>query len=164
MTMPKGLDFSIQHLEKIHDCLTNLRWETGARCVLLADITGQLIEEQGISADMNTAALSALAAGEMAATKEMARLVGQQARFKLLLHEGDDQSVYLSDVDGEMLLVTVFDNSTPIGMVRVFTREAVVELKQIVQEARTAEQGAADDLAGDLEQLLAADLDLCLGD
>lgn len=160
MTLPKGVDFSARHLEQIHECLTNLRWETEARCVLLADITGQLIEEQGISAEMNTAVLSALAAGEMAATKELARLVGQQARFKLVLHEGDDRSVYLSDVGEEMLLVTVFDHSTPIGMVRLFTREAVETLKRIIEEARTAETADEDDLAASFEQLLAADLDL----
>jgi predicted regulator of Ras-like GTPase activity (Roadblock/LC7/MglB family) len=164
MTLPKGLDFSTQHLDEIHDCLTNLRWETEARCVLLADITGQLIEEQGISTEMNTAALSALAAGEMAATKEMARLVGQRARFKLLLHEGDDQSVYLSDVGEEMLLVSVFDNSTPIGMVRLFTREAVEQLKAIASRSRAEDQKPTPDLMADFGQLLSDELDLSLSE
>jgi len=163
MALPKGLNFSVRQLEEINVCLTNLRWETEARCVLLADITGQLIEEQGISGQMNTAVLSALAAGQLAATKEMARLVGEQARFKLLLHEGERQSVYLSDVGEEMLLVTVFENSTPIGMVRLFTRTTVEQLKEIAQEARAEEEEAEDDFTVDFGQLLADELDFSLG-
>lgn len=159
MSLPKGISFSAQHLEEIHDCLTRLRWETEARCVLLADITGQLIEEQGVSKEMNTAVLSALAAGEMAASREMARLVGQKARFKMLLHEGDDQSVYLSDVCEEMLLVIVVHNSAPIGMVRLFIRQTVEKLQDIIRRAREAPTGS-DDLAASFDRLLTAELDL----
>lgn len=159
MTLPKGISFSARHLEQIHQCLTSLRWETEARCVLLADITGQLIEEQGVSKELNTAVLSALAAGEMAASREMARLVGQRARFKMLLHEGDDQSVYLSDVGEEMLLVIVVQNSTPIGMVRLFIRRAVDELNRIIREVRES-PADSEDLAASFDQLLSVNLDL----
>jgi predicted regulator of Ras-like GTPase activity (Roadblock/LC7/MglB family) len=129
----ESIKLSIQQLDEIGVCLTALHWETNARCVILADFTGQVIEAQGSVAQVNTAVLSALAAGELAATREMARLVGEEARFKLLLHEGQKQSVYLSDVGEEMVLVTVFASSTPIGMVRLFTRDAVDELKRITR-------------------------------
>lgn len=125
------IKLSIRQLDEIGACLTALHWETHARCVILADITGQVIEAQGSVSQVNTAVLSALAAGELAATREMARLIGEEARFKLLLHEGLRQSVYLSDVGEEMVLVTIFASSTPIGMVRLFTRDAVDELKRI---------------------------------
>jgi len=129
----ESLKLSIRQLDEIGDCLTALHWETSARCVILADITGQVIEVQGSVSQVNTAVLSALAAGQLAATREMAHLVGEEARFKLLLHEGQKQSVYLSDVGEEMILVTVFASSTPIGMVRLFTRDAVDELKRITK-------------------------------
>lgn len=159
MTLPKGISFSARHLEQIHQLLTTMRWETEARCVLLADITGQLIEEQGVSKELNTAVLSALAAGEMAASREMARMVGQKARFKMLLHEGDEQSVYLSDVGEEMLLVLVVHNSTPIGMVRLFIRKTVDELNKIIREARE-KPASSEDLAASFDQLLSVNLDL----
>ena len=136
--LPKGLNFSAEQLEAIDEHLNVLRWETEAKCVLLADITGQFISQKGDFENMNTAVLSALAAGELSATKEMAKLVGETARFKLLLHEGERQSVYLSDIDAELILVTVFNNSTPIGLVRMVTRQVVEQIREIAQAARLA--------------------------
>jgi hypothetical protein len=86
---------------------------------------------------MNTAVLSALAAGNLSATKEMARLVGEPARFKLLLHEGEKRSVYLSDVGEELVLITVFSNDIPIGLVRLGTQVAIQKLILVVEESRT---------------------------
>lgn len=133
--MQKGLNLSAEQLEAIDECLSILRWETEAKYVLLADISGQFIGQKGDTRDMNTAVLSALAAGELSATKEMAKLVGEPARFKLLLHEGERHSVYLSDVDAELILVAVFRNTTPIGMVRLVTRQVVEKIRSITQQA-----------------------------
>ncbi|MBN1936825.1 MAG: roadblock/LC7 domain-containing protein [Anaerolineae bacterium] len=135
--LPKPIDLSEEQIEAIDKCLEHLHWETDARCVLLADITGQLISGLGASDQMNTAVLSALAAGEIAATKEMANLVGEQARFRMVLHEGLRNSVYLSDVGEEMLLITVFETQTPIGMVRLFTKEVVADLIKIIAQSKT---------------------------
>lgn len=160
--LPRRVRLSAHHLQQIDVYLTRLRREVKALLVLLADISGQLIEEQGVNGNINAAALSALAAGEMAATREMARLVGQQARFKMMMHEGDNRTVYLSDVDEEMLLVTVCDNSTPIGLLRFHLRETVAQLRYILREARAEEGKEEGDLAASLEQLLAIDLDTIL--
>jgi predicted regulator of Ras-like GTPase activity (Roadblock/LC7/MglB family) len=148
--LPKPIDLSEQQLEDIDRCLEHLLWETDARCVLLADITGQLISGLGDTEQMNTAVLSALAAGELAATKEMAGLVGEQARFRMVLHEGDRSSVYLSEVGHEMLLITVFETQTPIGMVRLFTKEVVTDLADIASQPPAPAQNddKQDDLGG----------------
>ena len=148
--LPKPIDLSEQQLEDMDRCLEHLLWETDARCVLLADITGQLISVLGDTEQMNTAVLSALAAGEIAATKEMAGLVGEQARFRMVLHEGDRSSVYLSEVGQEMLLITVFDTQTPIGMVRLFTKEIVTDLAEIVSRppSPSAQSRTIKDVSG----------------
>ncbi|MGC9400481.1 MAG: roadblock/LC7 domain-containing protein [Anaerolineae bacterium] len=87
---------SVAQAEAIDACLEHMAYESEASCIILADITGQLISERGKTYNINTQVLSALAAGELSATQEMARLVGEKARFNLLLHEGEDHSVYLS--------------------------------------------------------------------
>lgn len=135
--LPKGLDFTENQIEQIENVLRQLYWDTEAQSILLADITGQLISVLGES-NVNTSVLSALAAGNLAATREMARLVGEPARFKLLLHEGEQRSVYLSDVDGELVLVAVFGQRTPIGLVRLSTQVAIQKLAPIVAEALEA--------------------------
>lgn len=144
--LPQPIDLSEQQIEAIDACLERLHWETEARCVLLADITGQLISERGAAGKMNTAVLSALGAGELAATKELARLVGEEARFRMVLHEGSKNNVYLSDVGEEMLLITVFDEQTPIGMIRLFTKEVVGELLQIISQPKSAGLSGNEDM------------------
>jgi predicted regulator of Ras-like GTPase activity (Roadblock/LC7/MglB family) len=155
--LPMGLDFTSTQLEKIENYLNQLSWETEAQCVLLADVTGQLISVIG-KVDMNTAVLSALAAGNLAATKEMARLVGEPARFKLLLHEGEKRSVYLSDVGAEMVLITVFDNHIPIGLVRLGTQQTVKQLEGVVEEA-SKNKSQKSELPGDLADSIAGELE-----
>ncbi len=157
--LPRPIELSAEQMDAIDARLENMYWETGARCLLLADITGQLISEQGAAGKMNTAVLSALGAGELAATKELARLVGEEARFRMVLHEGSKSNIYLSEIGEDMLLITVFDTETPIGMIRLFTKELVTELAEIIAQSRhTSGQSNIHDLDG-LDALLAQELD-----
>ncbi len=156
--LPPGLHFTTDQMEQIDKCLNWLRWDTEVQCVLLSDITGQLISVKGRVDEMNTAVLSALAAGNLAATKEMAKLVGEPARFKLLLHEGERRSVYLSDVGEELVLITVFDNSVPLGMVRLGTRQVIKRLALVVAEALNNPALSSLDLPPELGDSLADEL------
>jgi len=159
-----GFFLTVEQAEAIDACLDRIAYESEARCIILADITGQLIAERGQTGRMNTQVLSALAAGELAATHELARLVGEEARFKLLLHEGQQHSVYLSDVGEQLILVIVFDVGTPIGLVRMILKKAVEELGPILQRAnRPAEaQQVNKTLGGDFAQLLESELNVSL--
>ena len=159
-----GFFLSVEQAEAIDACLDRIAYESEARCIILADVTGQLIAERGRTSSMNTQVLSALAAGELAATHELARLVGEEARFKLLLHEGQQHSVYLSDVGEQLILVIVFDVGTPIGLVRMILKKAVEELGPILQRAnRPAEtQQVNETLGGDFAQLLETELNVSL--
>jgi predicted regulator of Ras-like GTPase activity (Roadblock/LC7/MglB family) len=159
-----GFVLSEEQAERIDTALERMAYDSEASCIILADMTGQLISERGRTCRMNTQVLSALAAGELAATHEMARLVGEKARFKLLLHEGEKRSVYLSDVGEELILVIVFDVETPIGLVRMILKQAVDELAPIIEEARRSDgEGQIDQaLGGDFAQTLEGELDSSL--
>lgn len=164
--LPIGFDFTNTQLEAVESILEKLSWDTEAESVLLADISGYLISVQGAS-DINTAVISALAAGNLAATKELARLVGEPARFKLLLHEGEQRSVYLSDVDEKLLLIILFGKATPIGLVRLSTRLAIEKLLDVVKEARNNPNKVDDSItnqAGTLASELSDSLDSIFGD
>jgi hypothetical protein len=74
------------------------------------------------------------------------------------LHEGEKRSVYLSDVGAEMVLITVFENRIPIGLVRLATQQTVQKLEKVVEETRINESqkselldDLADTFAGELE-------------
>lgn len=121
-------------LIKIEDCLERLLHRSRALCVLLADISGQLISEKGNKKGLDTVALAALAASNMAATAEMAKQIGETASFSYLFHEGQRRHIYISAVGQTFLLVIIFNEMTQIGLVRIFAKLTVRELLQVTAE------------------------------
>ncbi|MCB0260197.1 MAG: roadblock/LC7 domain-containing protein [Calditrichaeota bacterium] len=144
-----------KQFDEITKVLTELASKTKASTILLADISGQLITQRGNTDDINTAILSALAASDFAATSEMAKLVGEDAKFKLLFHEGEKRNVYLSNVGDNFFLVVVFDVSVTLGLVRIYTKKAIQNLLDVFE---TSEMG--DDAGKIIDQ----DFSSMLGD
>ncbi|MGH1363032.1 MAG: roadblock/LC7 domain-containing protein [Calditrichia bacterium] len=144
-----------KQFDEITKILSELAAKTKASTILLADISGQLITQRGNTDDINTAILSALAASDFAATSEMAKLVGEDAKFKLLFHEGEKRNVYLSNVGDNFFLVVVFDVSVTLGLVRIYTKKAIQNLLTVFD---TSEAG--DDAGKIIDQ----DFSSMLGD
>jgi predicted regulator of Ras-like GTPase activity (Roadblock/LC7/MglB family) len=146
---------SSNQYEGITKVLSELANKTKASAILFADMSGQLISQRGNTEDMNTTVLSALAASDFAATSEMAKLVGEVAKFKLLFHEGDKRNVYLSNVGDNFFLVVVFDVSVTLGLIRIYTKKAIGDLVTILEEE-------SEELAD--ENLIDNDFSSLLGD
>jgi len=161
----KVISFDATQYEGIKKYLGELFSKTRAKAVLFADMAGQLIGERGDTAEMNTTVLSSLAAGDFAATAEIAKLVGEGDRFKLHLHEGERKNVYLTHVGEQFFLIIIFDANVALGMVRVYTKKAVESILAIVEEAAGNEgMTEADMIDEDFGNLLAAELDGAFSD
>jgi predicted regulator of Ras-like GTPase activity (Roadblock/LC7/MglB family) len=162
--MPKKIDgskitiLSSEQYEAIKKCLGELYSKTKANAVLFADIAGQLIGERGDTSHINTTVLAALAAADFSATAEMAKLVGEEARFKLLFHEGEKNNVYLTNVGDEYFLIIIFQSHVALGMVRVYTKKAVEALDKIIKEGGSSKT-VKDIIDDDFGELLANELD-----
>jgi predicted regulator of Ras-like GTPase activity (Roadblock/LC7/MglB family) len=135
--------------------LTELATKTKASAILFADMSGQLISQRGNTENMNTTVLSALAASDFAATSEMAKLVGEEAKFKLLFHEGEKRNVYLSNVGDNFFLVVVFDVSVTLGLIRIYTKKAIEDLGGILDDESDS---------GEDEKIIDSDFSSLLGD
>lgn len=131
----KRITISQIQYDGIQKCLTELAEKTKATALLLSDINGQLIAQKGDTKQINTIVLSALAASDFAATSEMAKLVGEKSRFRLLFHEGEVNNVYLTNVGDEHFLIVVFDASVTLGLIRAYTKKAVDVLLNIVKDS-----------------------------
>lgn len=118
-------------LMKLEACLERLLHGSGALSVLLADMSGHLINEKGSNEELDTVSLAALAAANMAATREMARQIGETASFSDLLYRGQRRHIYVSAVGQTLLLIIIFDETTRFGEVRIFSELAVGELLQM---------------------------------
>lgn len=101
--------------------------ETGARSALIVDRAGQLISTAGEPLGFDPTTFATLTAADFSANDQLARLIGE-TDFTTLFHQGERESMYVADVARRMILVVLFDNRTPIGLVRLKMKPVVEEL------------------------------------
>lgn len=130
-----GTPFIIQEhqFNRIKIILARLCVECAARVVFLVDRDGQPIAFHGDIGDMDTTSFSSLAAGNVAATSSMARLIGEDT-FPAVVHEGERESIFIS-VIGRSLLVVVFDQRSTLGLVKIRTKRASFDVAALLDEA-----------------------------
>jgi predicted regulator of Ras-like GTPase activity (Roadblock/LC7/MglB family) len=132
--MNKSLILPVEQVERIERILDVLCINTRSSYVFLSDISGQVIDARGATRSTDIVTLAALMAGNMAATAEMALMIGEERPFHLMFHEGEKSNIYLSQVGETFLLAVVFASEIPIGLVRMFSKRAVEELQSIAKE------------------------------
>jgi len=122
-----------QSLDRIDSILANLLTKSGAHTVLLIDKAGQLISFQGSMDQEKVASLAALTAANYGATTAIARLFGEQ-EFTLLFHKGKDENIHFSNVGDEYLMITIFNNNTHLGLVRLEVRKGLEQIEAMFAE------------------------------
>lgn len=129
------LPFIIQEhqFQRLKSVISLLSVECAARVVFLVDRDGQTIAVHGEIGDMDTTSFSSLAAGNVAATSSMAKLIGEDV-FPSVVHEGERESIFIS-VIGRSLLVVVFDERSTLGLVKIRAKKASYEVAAILEEA-----------------------------
>jgi len=121
-----------EDLEKINFCLTKMISSSLAHSVLLIDRSGQLIAHHGNTPEeMDVLALSALTAANFGATAEIARMLGEE-EFSLLFHKGKNENVYFSAIGEDVIMVTLFDDQTSLGLIRLQINKIIDELSKIL--------------------------------
>lgn len=120
--------------QRLKTVLARLCVECVARVVFLVDRDGQPIAFHGDIGDMDTTSFSSLAAGNVAATSSMAKLIGEEA-FPAVVHEGEHESIFISIV-GRSLLVVVFNERSTLGLVKIRTKKASFEVAAILEEMK----------------------------
>ena len=118
-------------LEKIDGCLKKVVSASSAHSILLIARSGQLIVHCGDILDIDISALSALTAANFGATAEIARLLGEE-EFTLLFHKGRSTNVYFSALGEHVIMVTLFDDKTSLGLIRLRINQVQEELEQIL--------------------------------
>jgi predicted regulator of Ras-like GTPase activity (Roadblock/LC7/MglB family) len=131
-----------EDVERINSTLDVFLKETEAQCVLLIDKGGHLIAVRGVTDSMDTASLSALAAGAFASTREIARLIGEP-EFSVLFHQGRREHIHVSLVDSETLLMAIFDDHTTIGIIRLYAKDTEEEIARLFAQVRRQRQRGA---------------------
>ena len=131
------LSFYKEDIEQIDKLLGEFIKLSGAKSALLIDKDGHLVTRRGDVRSINMDTISALVAGSFAATKEMARLLGEE-EFTALFHQGQRDNIQLSLVGERTLLTILFDDRTTVGMVRLYAAETA---KKLATEERVGTDG-----------------------
>jgi predicted regulator of Ras-like GTPase activity (Roadblock/LC7/MglB family) len=128
------LIFYKNDIDKIDRVLNEFLKLSQARCALIIDKEGHLVTRAGLTESVDVDTISALVAGAFAATKEMARHLGEE-EFSVLFHQGKKDSIHLTLIGDRTLLTIIFDERTTIGMVRLYANEAAKKLAKVFATA-----------------------------
>lgn len=129
------LIFYRDDVAKIDEILAEFLEVSAAKCALLVDKEGHMVTKRGNTSSFDLDTICALVAGSFAATKEMARLLGE-TEFSVLFHQGKRDNIQLTLVGDATLLTVIFDEKTTLGMVRLYATEAAEQLTGIFQRRR----------------------------
>jgi predicted regulator of Ras-like GTPase activity (Roadblock/LC7/MglB family) len=124
------LVFYAEDVDKINAVLDEFLSASQARAALLIDSEGHLVTKKGMTSSFDSDSLSALVAGSFASTRELARILGE-TEFSVIFHQGRNENIQISSVAERALLVTIFDDRTTVGMVRIYCQEVTQQLKAI---------------------------------
>jgi len=143
------LVLSDERFDEIARCLADLRFELGAQCILLADITGQMLAHVGVIEGIDLRVLLSLIGGSFATALELARHLEEEQALTLNYHEGRRLDIYSANVNEELFLVLLFDKqrqNSRIGMVWLYTRRTLQKLRALIG---STDQMSADQVLGD---------------
>ena len=115
----------------LNTILQTLIQSSSAKSVMLIDKTGQLISSIGEPPGFDVTSFSSLAAADFAANQQLAEMVGEQD-FATLVHQGMNESMYLSLIANRVILVVLFDKKTSLGLVRLKAKRAGDELQVVL--------------------------------
>ena len=152
------LIFYSADIERIEAVLKELVSLSSAKCALLIDKEGHMVARTGATRSFDVDTISALVAGSFAATKEMARLLGED-EFSILFHQGVRDSIQLQLIGDRTLLAVLFDERTNLGLVRFYAQEASRHLTSIFGDILNREPQANGGLSSDFSADAAAALD-----
>ncbi|MEO0123610.1 MAG: hypothetical protein ABIL69_06370 [candidate division WOR-3 bacterium] len=124
-------DAQIEKLEKLLGSFYN---QTNVIWSMLITSSGHLLVQRGFTRPFDVLAIAALTCNIFNSTMELAHIIGEKKFFELL-QEGNRVSLYYVALDGEYLLVSLFDDRTIPGVVKVASEEFTKNLRNILRIA-----------------------------
>lgn len=131
-------DFVItaQSQEKAGNLIVNSLINAGVRNVLLIDSAGNVLtncgHEEAMNIDIDAVSLAALAAASLAATSQIAQLIGEDD-FSLLFHKGKNGNIHFGRIGQELILITIFGDDVSLGLIRCRVAELSDSLAEIFE-------------------------------
>ncbi len=117
-----------EDFDHIDAALIKARTQSGGRAVILADKAGQLVSCQGDLEERTAVSLAALSAADYGSATAIANLFGEK-EFTVCFRKGVDTNIHFASLGEECILITVFDDSTNLALVREEARKVLEDLQ-----------------------------------
>jgi hypothetical protein len=130
--------------------------ESAARVTLLMTASGQVVAQHGFTRSLDVMAAAALGAGILAATFELAKVMGAPP-LDSVVHQGTELGIYLAAFDtprGRWIGLVVFGPETSIGLVQLFFGRLALDLAHSAPVAEPPRQLLAEDFEAELNASL----------
>ena len=111
---------TIDDVATLDGVLADFLNKSEADLTVVIDRGGNVISQYGDMTVIDVTIIAALAAGSFAATKELARRIGE-VEFNALYHQGNGNHIFMNSVDEETIMITVFGRKTTVGLVRFYS-------------------------------------------
>jgi len=105
---------------------------------IVIDRGGNVISQFGDREAVDVTIMAALAAGSFAATRELARRIGE-VEFNALFHQGNGSHIFMNSIDDETIMIAVFGKRTTVGLVRFYAAQAAQNLAALLKTLRGKE-------------------------
>ncbi len=120
--------------QRLRNVLDKQLVSVGVSLAILIDEAGNVIVAAGNDNGVDTTSLAALAAANFGATAQIARLIGEED-FSILYHKGKKDNIHFSKVGKDFILVTIFTDEIPLGLVRLRVNQVSQELLDLLSES-----------------------------
>jgi predicted regulator of Ras-like GTPase activity (Roadblock/LC7/MglB family) len=132
-TLPQLIEEDIRQLDQI---LKELLASSEATTALIIDKGGFLITHKGESEEFDLTTIAALASGAYMANQTIANLV-RENNFNSVYQQGENFSMFASNIDEHCLLVVIFKASVSVGAVKYY---AISAGERVAEQLKIAHQ------------------------
>jgi len=126
---------TIEDVATLDAVLEDFLKKTESELTVVIDRGGNVISQSGDMNAMDVTIIAALAAGSFAATRELARRIGE-LEFNALYHQGNGSHMFMNSVDDDTIMITVFGINTTVGLVRFYATSAAQRIAAILKSLR----------------------------
>ncbi|HXA08551.1 MAG TPA: roadblock/LC7 domain-containing protein [Chthoniobacterales bacterium] len=123
---------TIENVASLDGILGDFLKQAEAELTVVIDRGGNVISQFGDVSVMDVTIIAALAAGSFAATKELARRIGE-VEFNALYHQGNGSHIFMNSVDDDTIMITVFGRRTTVGLVRFYSATTATAVSELLK-------------------------------
>ncbi|MBN2449794.1 MAG: roadblock/LC7 domain-containing protein [Lentisphaeria bacterium] len=157
--MDRTFELTRRDVNRLRRVLIELLDQSEADSCLVCDGAGHVLAHENVNRQ-DPLLISALGAGVFAATRELARILGED-EFSTVLHQGVKRSILMAAATEEILLVVMFSGENRVGLVKLYTPAAVDAIRGIFESIKS--RGAEGDPSVDRNFVLKETADIFSG-